>query len=213
MGLRLATVLLLRFLLQYPPTQKAALHGLASWGLVVRGLAALLFAAWFVAPSKGVAQEVPGGVLPLGAAVEILRVHNAERAAVGVAPLRWDDSLASTARQCVNRLAARREFRHCANNENLWMGSADRFGPVQIAMLWANERRHFKNGIFPNVSSSGKWQDVGHYTAMVWSTTTTVGCAAATGADGLTRLACHYAPPPNIAGQPVFSASSPQPSP
>lgn len=169
------------------------------WRLVVA-----LVAAMGAAPLRGVAQEVPGGVLPDGAAVEILQVHNRERVAVGVPPLRWDDALALTALQCAQRLAASRQFRHCGMGENLWMGTAGRFTPAQMADLWAVERRDFQTGPFPHVSRSGNWQDVGHYTQMVWRTTTTLGCAAATGGDGLTRLVCHYAPPGNILGRPVF---------
>jgi hypothetical protein len=155
-------------------------------------------------PRQGIAQEVLGGVLPAGAGAEILQVHNSARAVLGVAPLRWDDALAATALQCAKRLAASGQFRHCRTGENLWMGSTGSFSPTQMAELWAAERRDFQAGTFPNVSRSGNWQDVGHYTQMVWRTTTTLGCAAAAGADGLTRLVCHYAPPGNILGRPVF---------
>ncbi|MEB3323986.1 MAG: CAP domain-containing protein [Cyanobacteriota bacterium] len=155
-------------------------------------------------PRQGIAQEVLGGVLPVGAGAEILQVHNRERAAVGVAPLRWDPALAATALECAKALAASRQFRHCRSGENLWMGTAGRFTPAQMVQPWAAERRDFQPGTFPAVSRSGTWQAVGHYTQMVWRTTTTLGCAAATGADGLTRLVCHYAPPGNILGRPVF---------
>jgi hypothetical protein len=157
-----------------------------------------------VVPLEATAQQVPGGVLPAGAAAEILRVHNRERAAVGVAPLAWDGALAATALACANRLTASGQFRHCGSGENLWMGTTGSFSPAQMADLWAAERRWFQPGTFPNVSKSGNWHAVGHYTQMVWRTTTTLGCAAATGADGLTRLVCHYAPPGNILGRPVF---------
>ncbi|MFM7170489.1 MAG: CAP domain-containing protein [Cyanobium sp.] len=152
----------------------------------------------------GLAQEVPVGVLSPGAATQILQVHNAERAAVGVGPLRWDATLATSALQCAQRLAASRQFRHCGSGENLWMGTAGAFTPTQMAELWAAERRDFLPGTFPKVSRTGSWQDVGHYTQMVWRATTSLGCAASTGADGLTRLVCHYAPPGNILGRPVF---------
>jgi hypothetical protein len=169
---------------------------LSAWALTA------LLATAAVAPPK--AQEVPGGGFPRGAAAEILGVHNRERAAVGVAPLRWDSALAASALECAKALAASRQFRHCRSGENLWMGTAGRFTPTQMVQLWAAERRDFQAGTFPKVSRTGNWQAVGHYTQMVWRTTTAVGCGAATGADGLTRLVCHYAPPGNILGRPVF---------
>ena len=144
------------------------------------------------------------GVLPPGATVDILRVHNQERAAVGVPPLRWDEALAATALRCAERLATSGQFRHCSSGENLWMGTTGSFTPTEMADLWAAERRFYKPGAFPNVSRSGNWQDVGHYTQMVWRTTTSLGCAAVAGADGRTRLVCHYAPPGNVIGRPVF---------
>ena len=165
---------------------------------------ALLWSAWAVLPVGAMAQAVPGGVLPDGAAAEILRVHNRERAALGVAPLGWQEALATTALACAQRLAATGQFSHCRSGENLWMGTTGSFSPAQMADLWAAERRLFQTGTFPNVSRSGNWQDVGHYPQMVWRTTTSVGCAAVASADGRTRLVCHYAPPGNIIGRPVF---------
>ncbi len=150
------------------------------------------------------AQEVPGGSLSSGAGEVILRVHNAERAAVGVESLRWDDALAATALACARRLADSGTFRHCTTGENLWMGATGRLSPAAIASLWAAERRDFRPGTFPDVSRTGRWSDVGHYTQMVWRHSTAVGCAAVAGADGLTRLVCHHGPPGNIDGRPVF---------
>lgn len=150
------------------------------------------------------ARPQPSGMMPPGAVAEILAVHQAERRSVGVPPLRWDDDLAASALHCAQRLAASRQFRHCRSGENLWLGSTGRFSTSQMAELWARERRDFQPGIFPAVSRSGNWRAVGHYTQMVWRTTTALGCATASGADGLTRLVCHYAPPGNIIGRPVI---------
>jgi hypothetical protein len=163
------------------------------WGMALIG-----------ASLPGPAQVVPGGALPNGAAAAILRVHNSTRAAVGVPPLGWDDALAASALDCAQTLAASGRFSHCGPGENLWMGASGRFTPTAMADLWAEERRFFQPGTFPNVSTTGRWQDVGHYTQMVWRTTTAVGCAAVAGTDGLTRLVCRYAPPGNMEGRSVF---------
>ena len=57
-------------------------------------------------------------------------------------------------------------------------------------------------GIFPTVSRSGNWETVGHYTQMVWPTTTRVGCAVASNASN-DFLVCRYSPAGNIDGRPV----------
>ncbi len=164
----------------------------------------LLLTAQAAAALRGPAAEVPGSLLPPGSAQAILRVHNAERRAVGVDPLRWDGTLAATALDCTSRLVTSGTFQHCALGENLWIGATSRFSPAAMAELWAAERRDFHNGTFPQVSRTGNWTDMGHYSQMVWRQTTAVGCAAAAGADGLTRLVCHDSPPGNKDGQPVY---------
>ncbi len=173
-------------------------HPLAKAGAVGVGVLSLALLG------GGNARPQANGVLAPNAVAQILGVHNAQRLAVNVPPLRWDDRLTTTALLCAQRLAASRQFRHCGSGENLWMGTAGRFSPTQMAELWAAERRDFQPGTFPKVSRNGNWQAVGHYTQMVWRTTSALGCAAATGADGLTRLVCHYAPPGNIIGRPVY---------
>lgn len=171
---------------------------------VTKRLQSVLLGALALAPSPGMTQQLLDGVVPPGGAAQILRVHNTQRRTVGVPPLRWDEALAVTALQCAQQLAASRQFHHCRSGENLWMGTAGRYLPAEMVELWATERHDFQNGIFPAVSRNSSWQAVGHYTQMVWRTTTTLGCAVATGGDGLTRLVCHYAPPGNIIGRPVY---------
>ena len=42
---------------------------------------------------------------------------------------------------------------------------------------WIDEKRAFRPGVFPNVSRTGNWDDVAHYTQLIWKGTTRVGCA------------------------------------
>lgn len=68
---------------------------------------------------------------------------------------------------------------------------------------WASEQQSFVPGAFPDVSSTGSWEDVGHDTQVVWSTTTQVGGARA--GDGENEyLVCRYAPGGNIEGAAPF---------
>ena len=56
---------------------------------------------------------------------------------------------------------------------------------------------------FPDVSTTGNWQDVGHYTQIIWRNTTRIGCGLASNAQR-DVLVCRYSPPGNFIGQRVF---------
>jgi hypothetical protein len=139
---------------------------------------------------------------------QILMVHNKYRAAVGVPPLVWSDDLAAAARVWANTLNSNLQFAHDRETqdqgENLWMGTAGAFSVTQMVASWGQERQNFQNGTFPNVSATGNWFDVGHYSQMVWRNTTSVGCAGVSGSDGNYRLVCRYSPAGNVMGQRVF---------
>jgi Cysteine-rich secretory protein family len=156
----------------------------------------------------------PGGPQALAAtspgsfSQEILDAHNKYREAAGVPPLVWSHDLAVAARAWANTLSSNLDFAHETavhdQGENLWIGTTGAFTPAQMVDGWGSERQYFYNGTFPNVSTTGNWFDVGHYTQMVWRNTTSVGCAGVAGSDGYYRLVCRYSPPGNVVGQPVF---------
>jgi hypothetical protein len=132
----------------------------------------------------------------------LLAAHNAERARVGVTPLLWDDALAAEAGRWAGELAQSGRWEHDparhGHGENLWSGWGRRaWTPEEMVGDWIAEKRFYVRGVFPNVSRTGDWTDVGHYTQMVWAGTTHVGCAIATNADRVV-LACRYGPPGNI---------------
>ena len=133
----------------------------------------------------------------------ILSAHNSYRAQVGVPPLQWSDSLAASAQVWANHLAATGTFEHSGAGENLAEGTAGAFSLTQLVDMWGNEEQNFKEGTFPDVSTTGNWEDVGHYTQVVWRNTTEVGGGMASG-QGNDVLVCHYNPPGNVVGQTVF---------
>lgn len=136
----------------------------------------------------------------------ILDAHNKYRAEVGLPALTWSNNLANSAQQWANNLAATSKFEHSHTpgvGENLAMGSSGGFSLMQLVDMWGNEKQHFIPGIFPNVSNTGNWADVGHYTQVVSRNTTEVGCGLANG-GGKEILVCQYNPPGNVQGQKVF---------
>lgn len=136
----------------------------------------------------------------------ILALHNRERAAIGASPLVWDAPLASAAASYGPALAAHGRLQHSpqasrsGQGENLWMGSRGAYSVEEMVGSWADERRLFRPGIFPEVSRSGHWSDVAHYTQMIWRGTTRVGCALHRSGNW-DYLVCRYAPPGNVVGQ------------
>ena len=138
----------------------------------------------------------------------ILALHNRERSAVGSRPLSWDPSLAAAAAAYAPQLARLGRLAHSpretrvGQGENLWMGSRGAFGLEEIVGSWAGERRLFRAGSFPNVSTTGQWSDVAHYTQMIWPTTERVGCAFHR-SERWDFLVCRYSPPGNVTGQRV----------
>ena len=136
----------------------------------------------------------------------MLAAHNRERAAIGVPALGWDAKLAADAAEWAAHLSARNRLAHAPDEgaaaqegENLWAGTANRFGLEAMVQLWIDEKRDFKPGIFPNNSRSGDIEAVGHYTQLVWRATAKVGCALGHGRE-YDFLVCRYTNPGNVMG-------------
>jgi hypothetical protein len=136
----------------------------------------------------------------------IVAAHNIERAKVGMPPLAWDPALAVGAAAYAQQMAMTGLFAHSNRQarrgigENLWMGTRGAFSIEAMVGGWTAEKRYFVPGVFPNNSRSGDWADVGHYTQMIWPTTTHVGCAIASTAR-VEYLVCRYSPAGNIDGR------------
>jgi len=147
----------------------------------------------------------PGPPPPTGFVQEILAAHNRYRAEVGAPPLQWSDDLAGTAKQWADHLASIGRLEHSmppGEGQNLASGSSSQFTLSQLVDMWGNEKQFYKPGNFPDVSTSGNWPDVGHYTQMIWRNTTHVGGAVSTG-NGNDFLVCNYSPAGNVEGERV----------
>ena len=132
----------------------------------------------------------------------ILKIHNEERSAVGSPPLKWSDSLAADAKSWADHLAQLGTLQHSTGKgygENLSYRSDSR-GPSAISTSdllqgWVKEKNGYTVGPF----NWDRDQAHGHYTQMVWKTTTEVGCGTATSGNSV-YLVCRYNPPGNMQG-------------
>jgi len=169
-----------------------------------------------VALASGTTAAAQAPLWPAGAtgqlAERLLAAHNRERALVGHRPLAWDPQLAAAAASYGPVLASLRRLEHSpretrpGQRENLAMATHGSLSPEQLVHLWSREKLLLQPGLFPAVSRTGRWQDVAHYTQMVWPTTTRVGCAIF--AADMDYLICRYSPPGNVDGKPVFAAET-----
>ncbi|QGN56372.1 SCP-like extracellular [Novosphingobium sp. Gsoil 351] len=149
---------------------------------------------------------VPGDRALAETEVQLLNAHNLERDRVGVPRLRWNPSLAQEAQAWADTLASSGQFEHSRDREdegeNLWMGTAGSYSTDEMVGGFVEEARYFTPGQFPEVSKTGSWQDVGHYTQLIWPETREVGCAVSR-ARGHEVLVCRYFPAGNVMGEKI----------
>lgn len=169
-----------------------------------------LLAALAVAAASAARAQAPEGASGELAA-RLLAAHNRERALAGAPALQWDETLAAHAASYGPVLASFRALVHSpregrpGERENLAMAWHGTMSVEGLVGMWSREKQLLQPGLFPAVSRTGQWQDIAHYTQMVWPTTTRVGCAIFS--SDWDYLICRYSPPGNIDGRPVFSAS------
>ncbi len=156
---------------------------------------------------------------PSAAELAWLTPMNAARAMVGEAPLHWDPIAA----QVAAAYAAQCNYAHNPNagaqykalggtsglGENIAAGAPSQTVSSAVSS-WLAEEASYDHAT--NQCAAGKV--CGHYTQIVWATTTGVGCAASscttnspfgTFANGLWDFeVCDYSPPGNVNGNPPY---------
>src|SRR6476469_7094821 len=102
----------------------------------------------------------------------ILGIHNLERAAVGVPPITWSDSLAASAQTWAEHMATIDQMVHSDDfsyGENI-AGQSHGNSPgnldtlIKMVESWAVEKENWHGGVLTEENAPL----VGHYTQMVW---------------------------------------------
>ncbi|MFM9977283.1 MAG: CAP domain-containing protein [Sphingomonadaceae bacterium] len=141
-----------------------------------------------------------------------LATHNRERATIGLPPMAWDTALARDALGWAQHLAKTGTFDHSpddpdddpnAQGENLWGGTRGHYAPEAMVDRWIAEKVNYRPAAIPYSSKTGNFEDVGHYTQVMWRHTRHVGCAMATGAE-FDILVCRYRQAGNVEGERPF---------
>jgi len=151
----------------------------------------------FILPASGEAQ---GPNVTEEEKKMILERHAFWRDDVGLGPLEWSDEMAVLADDWAKKLANNNcGFKHRPNNkfgENLFYGTAGYYTAGDAVDAWGEEKADYnyaKNKCKPN-------KMCGHYTQIVWKTTTKVGCAKSI-CNGNVIWVCNYDPPGNWIGE------------
>ncbi|WVZ91491.1 hypothetical protein U9M48_037655 [Paspalum notatum var. saurae] len=132
---------------------------------------------------------------------DILREHNVFRAKEHVPPLAWNATLAKFSQQYAETLKKECKSVHSTSpyGENLMLGTGAVTWKTTVDE-WGDEKLSYHYG--SNTCDAGKM--CGHYTAVVWKGTTTVGCGRVKCDSGDTMLMCSYWPPGNYDGVKPF---------
>jgi uncharacterized protein YkwD len=146
----------------------------------------------------------------------ILEIINRERAAVGVPPLVWSDTLAADAKAWADYQASLNRSFHSPGNFRDYAETIAESGPhnpidvnatlIPMLNFWINEKANYVPGT-PMEQDGGAPNYYWHYTQLVWRTTTEIGCGMATGSIqneyGQVNdfLVCRYSPMGNLVGQ------------
>ncbi|KAJ1287630.1 hypothetical protein BS78_02G025200 [Paspalum vaginatum] len=133
-------------------------------------------------------------------AQDYVDLHNAARADVGVDPVSWDDTVAAYAANYAAEGQGICAHQHSGGQygENLYWGSSASASASAAVDYWVAESEYYDH----DTNSCRSGQECRHYTQVVWSSTTSIGCASVDcNNNSEVVIICSYNPPGNIDGE------------
>ena len=136
---------------------------------------------------------------------EFLDAHNTYRSEVNSDPLSWSEELAAYSKAWGEQLAKTGcELNHRPGDgewaqkygENLYWSSGFAPTPKQAVDSWGSEKPQYDGGVMNDNNFAA-----GHYTQMIWSKTSKVGCAIVQCSDGAYIVVCNYDAAGNMFGE------------
>lgn len=134
--------------------------------------------------------------------VKVLRFHNIYRKRHGVPMLKINHDLCQLSQDWAETLAREDRFAyrpHCTHGENIYcLWSSDRnakASPKDVCRSWYEEHKDHNYLVEPK----GLFR-AGHFTQMVWKSTTELGVGVAKTRKGKVVVVCNYSPRGNIVG-------------
>ncbi|KAK9378179.1 uncharacterized protein V2V93DRAFT_376435 [Kockiozyma suomiensis] len=134
-----------------------------------------------------------------------LDAQNAAREEAGVPDFTWSDDLAAEAKSYAEYLSANDLFVHsgvAGEGENLYWSSSTASGQLTDAVdSFLSEKSSYDAAGDPVIGDG--YTAYGHYTQIIWKTTTEVGCAESEG-----YVVCRYYPQGNYLGESPFDPAN-----
>jgi uncharacterized protein YkwD len=184
-----------------PPQQPAADPGMSAPGAPGGG------DNWGAQPAQPAQPAMPAqpaqpAAPPVAAAAgsdaqRLVNAHNKARAQHCAQPLSWSPKLAAVAQDWANKLRDQGcKFGHSGGQygENLAAGTTGAMDPEAVVAMWYDEIKGY------SYQQPGFSMQTGHFTQVVWRSTTQVGCGMAQ-CNGNDIWVCEYDPPGNWEGQ------------
>ena len=164
----------------------------------------LFISAWASAQQK---IQVTGSNLTSAQASEMLEYHNMARKELSIPPMSWNTSIAAYAQEWAEYLANKKgcDIIHRSGlnqkkldyGENLfWGSSASSYKPIDAAKGWYSEKNDYR---YQRVDYDN-YAKTGHYTQMIWATSTEMGAGMAVCPSGEIIVVANYKEHGNIIG-------------